>query len=129
MFNGFNIPTYPIWDLDLYPDEMNKKLFSAVQYKTKRTPTSPIVRKNFAVFNKNLEDVIKNDLGEKNWGVLFSKLKRENLVISGKDLKNYTPMRRFIELWYYPPNDIKDRLSRDASLKILERIVEKISRL
>ncbi len=53
MFNGFNIPTYPIWDLDLYPDEMNKKLFSAVQYKTKRTPTSPpIVRKNFAVFNK-----------------------------------------------------------------------------
>lgn len=68
MFNGFNIPTYPIWDLDLYPDEMNKKLFSAVQYKTKRTPTSPIVRKNFAVFNKNLEDVIKNDLGEKNWG-------------------------------------------------------------
>lgn len=56
-------------DLDLYPDEMNKKLFSAVQYKTKRTPTSPpIVRKNFAVFNKNLEDVIKNDLGEKNWG-------------------------------------------------------------
>lgn len=67
MFNGFNIPTYPIWDLDLYPDEMNKNCL--VQYSTKLKDTYfPIVRKNFAVFNKNLEDVIKNDLGEKNWG-------------------------------------------------------------
>lgn len=131
MFNGFNIPTYPIWDLDRYSDEMNKKLFSVVQYKPKRVPTSSIVRKNFAVFNKNLEDIIKRDLGKKNWGVLFSKLKRDNLVISGKDLKNYAPMKRFIELWYYPTDDIKDRLikSSDESLKTLEKIIEKIARL
>lgn len=75
MFNGFNILMYFIWDLDLYFDEMNKKLFSVVQYKIKRIFIFFIVRKNFVVFNKNLEDVIKNDLGEKNWGVLFSKLK------------------------------------------------------
>ncbi|ASJ05368.1 ATP-dependent nuclease [Thermococcus barossii] len=131
LFTGFNIPTYIIWDFDRDNDEQNKHLFNAVGYKSKRNIASSIIKKNFAVLNKNLEDVIKRDLGSKNWHIVFSKLRKDNIILGKDDLKNYAPMKRFIELWYNPTDDIKDKLIKSSgeSLKTLEKIVKEIARL
>jgi len=128
IFKGFGIFTYLVWDFDKENDERNLELFKALNYQLSENLDDSVVKSEFAILNKNLEDVLRKELGNKNWGVLFSHLQKEQIIRTKEDLKNYTPMRKLIELWYNPPSEIEKHLDKSPEwgLKTLEKIIDTV---
>lgn len=125
IFKGLSIPTYFIFDTDskLTGKNRNSAKIRNHRYlklagdKTEDFPKTTI-KDTYAVFNSNLEDIFKQELGEKFFHQIQEDVANElGYEDCGKACKNIEGAARFIELVY----------EKGCKIKILEKIIEKVT--
>lgn len=117
IFNGLNIPTYIVFDWDIEEQTTNERILrllgEPINY------PDELVHDTWAIHEINLEETLKQSLGEENFDRIWVEVGTEFKCRPNRIKKNEEATDKFIEIAY----------ELGFSIPLLEQIVKKITKL